>query len=383
MPSWIDIFLDYPKPLSNCKPNMNLFLLLQGEQSRNLLDILLDNVLALTILFIFGSAILGAFLRTRARDKCLKDFDRYHITAEAKNGDAAWGRIHVFSTGFELEYESEHRDLDGHVETSYIVYESEYANLYALYRYHDQLTEEKKKRRLRQIKRTYRPSLVRRLGRTFRNFFNTLRDAFASSVEAFIGQAKKTSTLMASQGGKVSGMSKGIMSHFGNAYDPILERFVGKRVVVEIAKENETQEYPGILKEYTSKFLEVLAVRLQGPATVPLNGEKSPVPNIEVKREGLKIVFKNIGKEVVHVVRVVGKDYEQSIGAVAAPGAEVDFNLNQEQISQPRLILRIARDFDMVVPRAMGLVRHGGKQDKVDWKTFLLGSDRVEVEKKL
>ena len=362
---------------------IHLFLLLQDPENKSLLDLLLENVVALTIFFIFASAILGAFLKTRARDRCLKDFHGYHITVEDKSGDAAWGRLNVYSTGFELQYDAEHRDPDGHVESSYIVYESEYSNLYSLYRYHDQLTDKNKKRRISQIKRTYRPSLVRRLARSFRNFFNTLRDAFAKSIETLIGSAKKSSKVMASQGGKVSEMSKGVMAGMGAAYDPILERFIGKRVVVEINRDGKTLEFPGILKEYTTKFIEVLAVRLHGAAAVPLNGEKSPIPNVEVKREGSRITVTNVGKDVVHVVKLVGKKYEQAIGAVAAPGAEVDFTLNQDEISQPRLILSIARDFDMVIPRAHGVVRHGGKKEKVDWKRLLMGSERVEVEKKV
>ncbi|TET33050.1 MAG: hypothetical protein E3J72_17875 [Planctomycetota bacterium] len=346
----------------------------------NIMDVLLDNVFALTLLFIFASAILGAFLSARARDKCLKDFHRYSVTLEDKTGNIAWGCLRVFSTGFELEYETEYQNTDSHVESSYVVYENEYINIYTLYRYHDQLTSRDKRRRLRQIKRTYRPSLLWRLGRKIRNAFNTLRDAFTKSIDAFIGQAKKGSTLLAAQGGKVSEMGKGVISHVGNAYDPILERFVGKQVVVEITRDGKTQEYPGILKEYTSKFLELLAVRLPGPAMIPLDGKTSPVPDIEVKREGLKVVLKNLSAEAVTIVRVVGKDYEQQIDSLLSPDAEVDFTLDQEQISEPKLILQMPRDFDMIVPRAHGLVRHAGKRDKVDWKTYFLGAGTA-VEK--
>ncbi|MHC4606768.1 MAG: hypothetical protein ACYTAF_07500 [Planctomycetota bacterium] len=351
------------------------------EASKSILDVLLDNVLALTIAFIFASAILGAFLRQRSRDKCLKDFHKYHVTVEETDGDAAWGRIKVYSTGFELVYDSEHKDLDGHVETSYVVYEKEYGNLYALYRHHDQLTPANQKRRLAQIRKTYQPSLGRWLWRKLRNFFNTLRDAFVKSIETLIGSAKKTSKVMKTGGGDVSKMGKEVIGHFGNAYDPILERFVGKRVVVEIVKDGKTHEYPGILKEYTAKFLEVLAVRLTGATAVPLDGGKPPVPDVEVRREGPRVILKNVGREVVNVRKVVGKDYEQEIGAVASPGAEVDFNLKEEQVSKPKVIVQIIRDFDMVVPRAHALIRHAGKREKVDWKRFVLGGARPEVQK--
>ena len=332
-----------------------------------------ENIFAVTIIVIFACAILGAFLRTRARDKCLKDFDGFHVTVEEKQGDAAWGRLHVFSNGFELEYTSDHHDLDGHVETSYIIYANEYDGMHALYRYHDQLTPQNQKRRLRDIRRTCRPSLFRRTGRKVRNVFNTLRDAFVQSIEAFIGQAKKTGGAMQSQGDKISEMGTGVIGHLANAYDPILERFIGRRVVIQITRDGKAEEVPGVLKEYTSKFIEVVGVRLAGSAAMSLDSPESTIPDVEIKREGRRVTVRNVGSEAVDVRRVIGKDYTQEIGAVATPGAEVDFTLNQDGIRKARVILRVARDLDMLVPRTRAVVRHAGIRERVDWKTFLLG----------
>lgn len=230
--------------------------LLLAASDATFLEMLLDNILALTILFIFAAAILGAFLRSRTRDNCLRDFHGYQVSLETGAAPAREGSLRLFSSGFELV----HPDDPDTPETSTLVYESEYKGLGALHRYHDRLTPANQQKRLRQIERSHNPSLARRTARKFRNFFNIIRDAVVQSLEAFFGSAKKASPLMNSQGGQISGMGRGLIGHFGNAYDPILERFIGKRVIVEVSLGETATKYPGILKEYTDQFLEILSV---------------------------------------------------------------------------------------------------------------------------
>ena len=40
----------------------------------------------------------------------------------------------------------------------------------------------------------------------------------------------------------------------------LLERYIGKRIVLEISKGDRIHEFPGVLKDYTSEFIEVLDV---------------------------------------------------------------------------------------------------------------------------
>ena len=49
--------------------------------------------------------------------------------------------------------------------------------------------------------------------------------------------------------------------YLGRAYDPILEKHIGKWVVLEITtNEEEVQEYAGIFKDYSRQFLQVMDV---------------------------------------------------------------------------------------------------------------------------
>ena len=302
-------------------------------QAGGLGELLLNNVVGLSILVIFAAALVTAFLRSRARDRCLKDFHGFNVTLERKDGKLIWGELRVYSSGFELLYRKPRQDPAGHVEASYIVYGSQVGNMVrALYRFHSELTPANQRRRRRSARRTYRPTLFRWLGRRFRNALNTLRDAVVQSLGVVMGQVKKAhpgSSLLA-QDQRLLGVGKELVGVAGNAFDPILERYVGKRVVVQIESGRGTVEYPGILKDYTADFLEVLNVPVRGPAAAV-----KPPP------EGA----------------------EGAGGSEEAPGAGTE-RADEETPPAPRLA-------DIVLPRAVALVRHAGPRERLDWRTFL------------
>jgi hypothetical protein len=147
---------------------------------------------ALTIIFIILATGVGAFVRRRTKDKCLKDFRDNMVTLEDTSGKAIWGRLNVENTGLEFVYANKHKDKQGHDETSYILYKYEYPNIGALIRYHDQLSEKNKKRRMRELKRTYHPTFLRRLKRKTQNVFKTVRDSVMEVMNLVISQAKKS-----------------------------------------------------------------------------------------------------------------------------------------------------------------------------------------------
>jgi hypothetical protein len=46
----------------------------------------------------------------------------------------------------------------------------------------------------------------------------------------------------------------------GTSFEPLLERHIGKRVVLELTKGGKIFEYPGVLKDYTAEFIEIMDV---------------------------------------------------------------------------------------------------------------------------
>ena len=218
---------------------------------------------AITIIFIVLATVVGAFIRRISKDKCLKDFLQNMVTLEETSGKTIWGKLNVENTGLEFVYPAKHRDKEGHDETSYILYKYEYPNITALIRYHDELNERNKKEREKELKRTYHPTLLRRLKRKIQNVFKTVRDSVMEVVNLLISQAKKATpagAVLTSQDKYVSRMKQELMGSVGTSFEPLLERYIGRRVVLELIKGDKIFEYCGVLKEYTAEFVEIMEV---------------------------------------------------------------------------------------------------------------------------
>ena len=222
-----------------------------------------ESATAITILFIIFAAGVGAFIRKRSRDKCLVDFTQNMVTLEETSGKTIWGKLRVENTGLEFVYPKKHKDEEGHDETSYILYKYEYPNIGALIRFHDELSERNKKEREKELKRTYHPTLLRRLKRKIKNVFKTIRDSVMEIVNLLMSQAKKATpagAVLTSQDKYVSQMKQELMGSVGSSFEPLLERYIGHKVVLEMIKRDKVFEYCGVLKEYTAEFVEVMDV---------------------------------------------------------------------------------------------------------------------------
>jgi hypothetical protein len=195
---------------------------------------------AITIIFIVLATGVGAFVRKRSRDKCLRDFERNMVTLEDKSGKTIWGKLRVENTGLEFVYPQKHKDKEGHDEASYILYKYEYPNIGAVIRFHDELSDRNKKEREKELKRTYHPGPWRRLKRRILNVFRTVRDSVVEIVNLLISQAKKATPagkVLTSQDKYVSQMKQELMGSAGTSF-----------------------EYCGVLKEYTAEFIEIMDV---------------------------------------------------------------------------------------------------------------------------
>src|SRR5688572_24309796 len=144
-----------------------------------------STIFYLTLLFIFVTAVVTTFATKWARDKCLKFFNRYHVTLERTRGQTSWGMLKVFSSGVEIVYDNPYTDHRGRRKTSFMIYQQELEQqVLSVLRYHDELDERSRAARSKQIHRTFNPGPMRRAWRGVRNMVNTLRDAFNAAIGA-------------------------------------------------------------------------------------------------------------------------------------------------------------------------------------------------------
>lgn len=218
----------------------------------------------ITIIFIVISTVIAAFIRGRKRDKCLKSFGGFMVTLEDTSGKYIWGQLRVESTGMELIYSSTYEDPDGHIESSYMIYKYEYGNISAVVRYLDMLSAQKHNEREKELKRVFHPNWLRRWRRKTLNVLKTVRDSIMEVSNVLLAQAKKTTTaggLLTTQDKYVSQMKNEVIGSVETSYEPLLERYIGHRVVAEFVHKNQPVELVGVLKDYTSEFIELLDVQ--------------------------------------------------------------------------------------------------------------------------
>jgi len=241
----------------------------------------MPDTFAITILFIVLSTGIAAFIRRKSRDKCLKDFLDDVVVVEKTNGKLIWGTLRVENTGLELIYPTKHKDSDGHDETSYILYKYEYPNMQALIRYHDELSKCGKEERDRELERTYHPRVVRRFKRKIQNFFKAIRDSVMEVTNLLISQAKRATpagTVLTSQDKYVSQMKKELVGSVGTSFEPLLERYIGNKVVLELIKGDKIFEYTGVLKDYTAEFIEIMDVNYRVKEDQPIRKADLVIP---------------------------------------------------------------------------------------------------------
>jgi len=249
----------------------------------------MQDTFLITIVLIVLCTMAGAFARGRSRDKCLRDFCGFPARLLKKDGKQVWGTLRVEHSGIELVYQAPYLDgEDAHVETSYILYKSEFDGMKALVRCPEEFDAALLARRQRDIERTLRPSWASRAGRKARNFFGTVRDSLLEVVNLFLGRlrtATPVGRILQGQDKYINQLQQQAGASLGTSYDPILERYIGRNVVIAVAVEDERTEYAGILKDYTSEFLEVLDISHRaGPENAPRKADMIVPRSIAVVR---------------------------------------------------------------------------------------------------
>ncbi len=213
-------------------------------------------MLWLPLLLLFLSTALGAVVKNRSRDLCLKKFDRSFVLIKTEDGRWFWGVLRVFSTCLELRFQPQPNP--GVVtKLSYIFYEPEMPAIVSVIRPVPCSSPELERAWQREMAALLKRRPGERAWRQFRNLFNILRDAFSQSIALLVGlvKTKQKIAAMPALDQRGSEFGKHLLSVVPNAYEPILEKYLGHPVVVQSLKPGVMPEQVCILEEYTEKFL--------------------------------------------------------------------------------------------------------------------------------
>ncbi|MFC1621749.1 hypothetical protein ACFL2G_05565, partial [Candidatus Omnitrophota bacterium] len=117
-------------------------------------------------------------------------------------------------------------------------------------------------KRTRFLNRIYhQPKGLMIIKRKIRNFFATVRDSVMEVVNLLMGRVKQMSGMgrvLSSQDKYVSQMQAGVFSSLNTSFEPLLEKHMGKKVILQLSRGEKIVEHAGILKGYTAEFLELM-----------------------------------------------------------------------------------------------------------------------------
>jgi tetratricopeptide (TPR) repeat protein len=323
-----------------------------------------DITLLATGALIILITMFGAYLHSSRRDPCLKAFEHYHITLERSDGKVIWGEMELEPTGFELLYRDSVQDSN-HLESSYVLYGSEFGEIQAIYRYVDDLSDEDRLQRERDLKRYFRPGPIVRLLRALQHFFTLASDSLTEVLGMVMGRLRKPA-------GRYIGdvtddqfmrFSTALVGSVGTTYDPILERFIGSKVVIELLEGDASHEHVALFKNYSPDFFELLDVQYPQPRELPLSGEVGAVSggNIVAVREGNVLFVTNNTQQPVLILSLRlshALDAEEEMLNVVVDGGETVELRPDELTDEASLMVRVVRELDLIVPRTRCIIRH-------------------------
>jgi hypothetical protein len=319
----------------------------------------LDLSLIITLGVIFLITLIGAYVRSTIKDRCLKSFTDFSVTLELANGKIVWGRMRLEPTGLELLYQDAIQD-ERHIEASYVLYGSEYGNIQAIYRYADALSLEERARRDRNVHRAFHPSPSRRLGRGLRNFLSTATASLNEVLNVVMGRVQKTGGHYIADGGgaAISKLGGEVLGQVGTIHDPMLESLVGQRVVVEWLEDNEVHEHVGILQDYSGDFLLLLDVQYPQQQTLTVDAKGvgvAPRASAEYADGALKVY--NLGSQPLLLLAIRRDGHEQIVNGLVDGGETLVLHPEMDAIGA-QLNIQVVRELDLIVPRTRCVVRH-------------------------
>jgi len=217
----------------------------------------------ITIIFIILSALVAVVLRKIKKDKCLKDFRDDIVTLELLNGQQYRGEMKMKSSGLQFNYPEL---IEGEYNLkflSFLLYKNEFPDIQAVVRYHRDLTEAGKELRKKDFQRTFQPSRWRRIRRSILNFLKIIKDAVIEIINMMTSHLSKTTPVgaaISSNDSQVNKMKNEVYGLVETSYEPLLEEYIGERVILELKRGNDWVKYNGVLKDYTAEFIELIDV---------------------------------------------------------------------------------------------------------------------------
>ncbi len=252
-----------------------------------------DHTFAFSIITVTVITVFSTVMATLKKDKLLKSLAGHLVTIELKgsqpdsDGERHRGRLRVESEGLEVVEEQVNSSNE---KVSYLLREDEQKNIHAIIRYHDFLTDIEKEEREREVNRVYHPSIGVRLRRKIRNVVNEMKRVATEAFSLVFGKVREQFGKYAKELEEKG--AEAVTFATTATYDALIDKLIGTRVVVRV-KDN--LEYVGVLKDYTSQFIQLLNVdyRNRWQTTVKRDEGSKHQRGLTLQKDGDDIVIRS------------------------------------------------------------------------------------------
>jgi hypothetical protein len=221
----------------------------------------------LPLILLFLSALLGAVIKRRSCDHCLKKFNEQKVLFPFQNGEWICGKLEVFAQGIELQNVGDSVLHDLSIK-SRILHSFEVDKIPFFIRQAPDPDTRLGVLWKKERERLLHPPLRDRVKRSVLNAFNMLRDSFGQAFRAIIGTMSKDTRLGKAKDSekRFQEMQSNLTEMVPNAWEPILEKYLGQRIAIEREIGETTFSESGILEDYSSKYLLLRDVCISEPA---------------------------------------------------------------------------------------------------------------------
>ena len=218
----------------------------------------------LPLLFLFASALLGTILKRRAKDHCLKKFEGHYTILPSLSGEMIQGFLSVYAQGIQLLYPQKIKKDIGMID-SFVLHPAEIEKIPYLIRPAPDPETRAGFKCSQEMKTILQPSFLQKSQRLILTFYNMLKDAFGQAAKAIIGALSKDTSIskVKDSNKRIEEVRSGLTELVPNAWEPILEKYRGRRVVIERKGADGMVYESGVLEDYSSKYLLLREVHLK------------------------------------------------------------------------------------------------------------------------
>ena len=218
----------------------------------------------LPLLFLFASALVGTILKRRAKDHCLKKFEGHSTILPSLSGQIIEGILSVYAQGLQISYSKKIKDDVGMID-SFVLHPSEVEKIPYLIRPAPDPETRAGVNWSKDMHKILNPNFLQKSQRLILTFYNMLKDAFGQAAKAIIGALSKDTSLskVKDSNKRIEEVRSELTELVPNAWEPILEKYRGRRVVIERKGEEGAVYECGVLEDYSSKYLLLREVQIK------------------------------------------------------------------------------------------------------------------------